>query len=189
MERPKLIISKGHPGTGKSILCTDLASRLQCPVIDRDRIKLELFQQGTPRSILGARSYERMWDFAISVLQRGSTVICDTGLNQPEDLPKIEAISQLTQSKPAIIEVYCSDTEIHKARLENRPNNDFESLRIGSWREYLEWLKDPTNNVDFDIPFPHLRVDGSKPFALDYIVSWINALSHNPDFSGSIHVA
>lgn len=186
MERkPKLVISKGHPGTGKSTLCQALSEKTGFEIIDRDKIKLELFRAATPIPELGFQSYRVMWDQAIGILQTGNSVICDTSLNQPSDLARIDAISRLTKSDITVIEVVCSDQPTHQSRLDSRPQDaDSERIRINSWAKYLEWRDDPQRNINFAVPYPLLRVDSYRPFNIDEIAMWIDSQTYNPDFTG-----
>jgi predicted kinase len=68
----------GVPGSGKSTIAGELASRLQAVVLDHDDTKTAILNSGVSESQAGAASYEVIKVLSARVLEQGFSVIVDS---------------------------------------------------------------------------------------------------------------
>lgn len=129
---------------GKTTLARRLAQETGASHLRVDTVENQLNQWGvTPLDDLG---YRICYELAKDQLSLGNSVIADT-VNPIEITRKAwrEVASQL--DCPFVeIEIYCSDVEVHKTRVETRAC-DIEGFTLPDWlavrsREYVAWSKD-----------------------------------------------
>ena len=111
----------GLPGSGKSHFAQALAARLGAVVISVDPIEDAMIRSGLPMSFeTGVAAYEVGATVASAQLRNGLTVIADAAnyLEVGRDIWRRAADDAEAAMK--VIEVTCSDTDLHRARLEGR---------------------------------------------------------------------
>ncbi len=175
MERikPILVVFKGQPATGKSTLAEQLSKSLGWQLIIRDQIKEDLIVDGVDEDILGKKSHEIMWNKARDILVNGSHCILDTNLNQKIAYDDLVELEKNIKARILIIDCFCSDESVHKARFDERKKMNLSPFWIKNWDEYQYYLKSEKNNGDFEINYPMLRVDMSQECNFEEIKKWI----------------
>jgi predicted kinase len=158
----KLIIFSGLPGTGKSTLAEAVGRELGIPVFAKDWLESTILRggliPGDPEKPLGATGYELLTTLAQRQLSMGQSVILDS-VATTESIR--EAWRQITDQFCAawrVIECVCSDTTLHKKRVEQRQRG------IPGWYE-LEWGQVENLKSQF-IPWnePRLILDSIESF-------------------------
>jgi predicted kinase len=117
-ERPRhepwLVLMKGSPGTGKSVVARTLGARLGWPVIDKDDVRDRLPDE------LGGLSYEAMLAVARTQLQIGLSVIADSPLGYARSYRLALQIARDCRARAAVIETVCSNPSEWASRITSR---------------------------------------------------------------------
>lgn len=141
-----LIVFSGLPGSGKSTIANELARQLPAVVLSMDPIEAALLRCGIPQSFeTGVASYEVAAVLAEHQLTLGLTVIADAVNSVEAARAMWRRAAQPTNTPVTIIEVLCSDPDIHQRRLATRTGS-IEGLSEPSWgdvtlrrNEWEEW--------------------------------------------------
>lgn len=127
----------GLPGSGKSHLAQALAIELRAVIVSVDPIEDAMIQSGLPMSFeTGVAAYQVGAVVAAAQLHNGLTVIADAAnyLEVGRDIWRTVASESGIALKA--IEVICSDTELHKTRLERR-RRGLRAYPEPSWPDIL----------------------------------------------------
>jgi len=111
----------GLPGSGKSHIARALARRIHAVIVSVDPIEDAIVRSGRPMSFeTGLAAYEVGSTIASAQLQNGLTVIADAAnhLEVGRDIWRRAAAEAGVPVK--VIDVVCSDTAVHRQRLETR---------------------------------------------------------------------
>ena len=155
-----LILLRGQPGTGKSMLAKKLQTVLGWRCVVGDEIKEELIADGCPPAYLRDRSYEVLWERVRDELAKGSSLICDTTLNYVASVEYIDKAIADTGAKVVVVACYC-DPIIHRERLESRKGQGLSDFWIDSWEKYQTYSQGD-HLKDRDIPYPMVHIDTGK---------------------------
>lgn len=136
----------GLPGSGKSTVAEELGRRLPAPVLSVDPVEAALWRAGVDRSQpTGLAAYVVVEAMAADVLALGQTVVVDAVNDAPQARAQWRGLAGRQGVPLSWIEVVCSDTGLHRRRLENRrrdlpgfPEPSWDSLAarregLGSW--------------------------------------------------------
>jgi predicted kinase len=152
---PKLLVIAGLPGTGKSTLARMVAERLDAVWLRVDTVEAALLKAGLTRSFeTGLAAYIGVRDIAAEQLELGRNVVIDA-VNGVEPARKMwRDLSESLDATRYIVEVTCSDLEVHRKRVESRTEQT-PPLPSPTWdevvhREYQPWGE------------PVLSIDGSR---------------------------
>jgi predicted kinase len=116
-----LIAMAGLPAAGKSSVAEGLAGALSAPVVSVDPIEAALHRAGIERTQpTGLAAYLVAEAVADGVLALGQTVIVDA-VNAVEPARRQSRdLASRHRVRLAVIEVVCSDSVLHRRRLEER---------------------------------------------------------------------
>ena len=132
----KLIVFSGLPGTGKSKLAEAVARELGIPVFAKDWLEATLLSceviPGNPDKPLGFTGYELLTVLAERQLSWNQSVILDCVTASESIREKWRELANQYGGEWKVIECICSDTELHRKRLEERQRG------IPGWHE-LKW--------------------------------------------------
>ena len=153
-----LIVLSGLPATGKSALANEIARSLRAPVLSVDPIESALLESGIKQSFTtGLAAYRVASTLATANLALGQTVIVDAVNSVADAKGWWPVVAEQAGVSLAVIECVCSDSGLHRARLERRERG-LGSFPEPSWadveRRRLEW-------VPWTIA--HLVVDAIEP--------------------------
>ncbi len=132
-----LVMISGLPGSGKSHLAQALAIELRAVIVSVDPIEDAMIQSGLPMSFeTGLAAYQVGAVVAAAQLCNGLTVIADAAnyLEVGRDIWRTVAAESGVALKA--IEVICSDTQLHKTRLEGR-RRGLRAYPEPSWHDIL----------------------------------------------------
>ena len=153
----------GLPGSGKSTIAEAIGARLQTPVVSVDPIESAILHAGIDDDQpTGLAAYLVAEAIAEQVIAAGNGVIVDA-VNAV--LPAREQwvnLAERSGSTLRFIEVVCSDTDVHRGRLETR-GHTLQHLANPTWNaveqsldEYAEW-----DGVSADAP--RITLDSIEP--------------------------
>ena len=138
-----LIIFGGLPGTGKTTIARELARQIGAIHLRIDSIE-QAIRDCSPDAVgLDEAGYRVAYAVAEDNLRVGRTVVADSVNPLQITRDAWLEVGRRAQAITMEIEVICSDSREHRARVETRTPNIF-GLRLPSWeqvisREYHTW--------------------------------------------------
>ena len=138
-----LIIFGGLPGTGKTTIARELARQIGAMHLRIDSIE-QAIRDCAPDAVgLDEGGYRVAYAIAEDNLRVGQTVVADSVNPLKITRDAWRAVGQRAQAETMEIEVVCSDSREHRARVETR-KPDISGLRPPNWeqvisREYHPW--------------------------------------------------
>jgi predicted kinase len=146
-----LIIFGGLPGTGKSMIASELARQFDAVYLRIDSIEQAIRDSGVVSQSLNDAGYRAGYAVAEDNLRSGRTVIADSVNPLKITRDAWIGVADLAQVSAVEVEVVCSDPEQHKRRVETRAS-DVEGLRPPTWQEVVSREYEPWER-------PHIVVD------------------------------
>lgn len=141
-----LIAMAGLPGAGKSTVAEILSARLNIPTVSTDPIESAILGAGIDSDQpTGLAAYLVTETIADSVLQSGQSVIVDAVNAVDPAREQWVNLALRCGEQLRFIEVVCSDSDLHRQRLETR-NRELPHLVEPTWHaveqsldEYSPW--------------------------------------------------
>lgn len=139
---PKIILFRGRAGTGKSTLSNELAKRLNVPVLHKDDIYDSVAGFVPEHSSRNKICFEFLYRFLENVIDSNATIILDFGLNNNEDVKKLERWITERGGELKTIHCVCGDETTWSKRLAKRSINPLPNQIITNLSELKEHYKD-----------------------------------------------
>lgn len=185
-KKPKLVITVGLVGTGKSAIAHVLAQRLGLTLISSDvtRKKLagispeehrfENFSDGIYSPEFNLKTYNALYTQARDILAKGGSAVIDAAFLKHEERVRAREIAAETGGEFYVIECTLPES-VARERLEKRL--ELSSVSDGRWEIYLpQKLKfEPVNEVP---DTKHIVIDTSSPVDI-YIHSIIEKVTRS----------
>lgn len=131
----ELVVMSGLPGAGKSAIADLLARELGAPVLSVDPVEAALWRCGIrPSCETGVAAYEVAAVLAEHQLTLGLTVITDAVSSLEVARSGWRRAATRAGCDLAVIEVICSDDELHRQRLASR-RRDITGFPEPSWAD------------------------------------------------------
>ena len=119
--RPTLVVLTGLPGTGKSTVANYVASVLACPVFCKDQLEATLWRSGIDqKEKSGYAAYELLTTLAEEQLRHSQSAVLDSVATYARIRAGWFHLASEYGAVLRVIECLCTDTGIHRARLEQR---------------------------------------------------------------------
>lgn len=132
-----LIVFSGLPGTGKTTIAQNLATRLGAVYLRVDTIEQAIRNAEVLARDVGRSGYRVANELARSNLQIGNRVVVDCVNPVAESRQAWSDIAARCGSSLLNIQVICSDQQEHRRRVENR-QGDIAGLVPPTWQSVLE---------------------------------------------------
>ena len=153
----------GLPGSGKSTVAEVVGNRLGYAVLSVDPIESAILSAGIDSDQpTGLAAYLVAEAIADAALANGQSIIVDAVNAVDPAREQWVALAQKHGDSLRFIEVICSDTELHRERLEGRDRN-LSHLQEPTWHaveqsldEYAEWTGDSA-------AVPRITIDSVQP--------------------------
>lgn len=111
----------GLPGTGKTMLAEAIGMALPAAVVSVDPVEQALWRAGLPRTTsVGIAAYGVVAAVAEQQLRMGHPVIADAVNAAPAAREVWQALAEGYGCELRVLEVVCSDEDLHRARVEQR---------------------------------------------------------------------
>lgn len=147
-----LVVLAGLPGTGKTTIARALAPLSGAVHLRIDTIEAALKARGVSfAGAAGDTGYVVAYALAGDLLRQGRSVIVDAVHGWPGAAELWAAALGDTGAALLRVQLTCSDTAAHRARVETRVN-DLPGLTLPSWDEVLARRADP-------FPDPEIALD------------------------------
>ncbi len=153
-----LVVLSGLPGSGKSAIADELGRRLRATVLSVDPIEAAIWRCGISPSVeTGIAAYEVAAVLAENQLKLGLTVIADA-VNSLEVAREMwRRAARHADATARVIEVVCSDAEVHRRRLTGRVRT-IDGFPEPTWDDVLarqdEWERWQEDRLVFDATEP-----------------------------------
>jgi predicted kinase len=158
-----LIAMAGLPGTGKSTIAEIIGNRLGYALLSVDPIESAIISAGIdPDQPTGLAAYLVAEAIADAALGNGQSIIVDA-VNAVD--PAREQWVELAEKhgeKLRFIEVVCSDTNVHRERLESR-NRNLAHVPDPTWHQVEQSLDEYDDWTGPTAAVPRVTLDSVRP--------------------------
>jgi predicted kinase len=164
-----LVLMAGLPGAGKTTLASKLGRDLGWHVIDKDKLKERLLQQGMGDEQAGFAAYNQSFDAALDALMKQQSVILDSAALHPFILDNAKGIVCNIENAQLKVILCVADRNLRNRRLRNRPQVTRINVDPATIADYLQYFKHlPADKL---ILFTTTSFEECLAQARDYIIS------------------
>jgi predicted kinase len=158
-----LIAMAGLPGAGKSTIAEVIGNRLGFALLSVDPIESAILSAGIDSDQpTGLAAYLVAEAIADAALANGQSIIVDAVNAVDPAREQWVSLAEKHHEQLKFIEVVCSDTEIHRERLESRDRN-LAHLPDPTWHQVEQSLDEYVEWSGASIAIPRITLDSVKP--------------------------
>ena len=170
-----LIIFGGLPGTGKTTISKEVASRLKAVYLRVDTVEQTLKNlEGYPDSlIIGSEGYVISYAIAKENLALGLDVIADSVNPIAITRHDWRQVAKEADTDYVEIELICSDKIQHQGRIEKRVA-DINGHKLPTWKDVLNRDYEPWESISMIIDTSKHTVDESVQKIIELLASLQN---------------
>ena len=162
-----LIVTAGLPGAGKSTIAEVVGNRLGLPVVSVDPIESAILSAGIDSDQpTGLAAYLVAETIAEAVLSGGGSVIVDAVNAVEPARDQWVKLAARQQTPIKFLEVICSDSEVHRARLANRDRH-LAHLAEPTWHAVEQSLDEWENWTGATGSVPRVTLDSVQPLGVN----------------------
>ena len=183
MNKPKLIVITGLPGSGKTTVAKFVSSKLSMPLIEKDMIKELLFNSlgWSDREWskkLGAATYELMYYFIEQQLSNGYSLIIESNFKPEFDSLKFQQWKD-TYNCDIIQIVLHADSDVlynrfmARAKSGERHPGHADVDNENEWKEFFSDPKNATRPIEVDSKIKKVDTSDLSKVNLKEIVDYI----------------
>lgn len=163
MSVPMLVVTAGLPAAGKSTIAQIVGARLGATIVSVDPIEASILRAGiAPDQPTGLAAYLVAEALAEQVLASGRSVIVDAvNAVEPARL-QWRDLAERADVALRVIEVFCSDEELHRERLRKRQNAGLHPRGL-TWNAVEQSLEGYQEWKGLAAEIPRITLDTSAP--------------------------
>ncbi|WP_235480292.1 AAA family ATPase [Leifsonia sp. Leaf264] len=172
----QLVVMAGLPGSGKSTIAEIIGARIGATVVSVDPIESAILSAGIDADQpTGLAAYLVAEAIAESVLVAGRSVIIDAVNAVEPARMQWRDLAARTEAVLRVIEVVCSDEELHKERLAKRVRN-LPHVEELTWRAVEQSVEGYESWTGHSAAMPRVTVDSIEPLGanVDAAVAFIH---------------
>ncbi|MDF0531509.1 AAA family ATPase [Tsukamurella sp. 8F] len=146
--KPRLVVVGGLPGVGKTTLCRMLAAHLGAAYLRIDTVE-QAIRENAPaadRAIAEGLGYTVAQRIAADTLVAGTPVVADCVNPIEQSRRAWRAVAEAVSATIVDVEIVCSDTGEHRARVESRIG-DIPGLEQPTWADVREREYQPSTGA------------------------------------------
>lgn len=163
-----LIALAGLPGTGKTTIARLLAARLTAVHLRIDTLEQALLASGAVATI-GIEGYVLSYALAADNLAVGNTVIADCVNGAGAARQAWRDVAARHTARFHLVEVRCSDTGLHRARVEGR-QADIAGHALPTWASVMRTQSEPINGTaSIVVDTAKLTADAAARWIIDRV--------------------
>ncbi|MDD9271896.1 AAA family ATPase [Paenibacillus sp. GCM10023248] len=138
----RIILFRGKAGTGKTTISNELAKRVKIPVLHKDDIYDSVASFIPDHGSRNKICYGILYRYLQNVIDSNAAIILDYGLNNMDDVKKLEKWIADRGGELKTIHCICSDESIWSERLAMRSINPLPNQLITNLSELKAHYKD-----------------------------------------------
>ncbi len=173
----QLIVMAGLPGAGKSTIGEIVGARLGATVVSVDPIESAILRAGIDADQpTGLAAYLVAEEIARQELEAGRTVIVDAVNAAEAARLQWRDLAERTEARLRVVEVVCTDEDVHRSRLEKRERN-LPHLDETTWRAVEQSLEGYAAWTGPSSALPRVTIDSVRSLGenVDAVLAFISA--------------
>jgi tRNA uridine 5-carbamoylmethylation protein Kti12 len=154
----KLILFRGRPGTGKTLMSNLLSAKINAPIIRKDDIYDAISELEPDHQLRNRATFKFLYTILSTNKHINSKIIVDCPFQFPDDLSQLRKWCFENDVELTSILVTCSDESIWAARFNKRADNPSPNQLITDFKK----LKERYTEMQLEAEADELLIDTVK---------------------------